>query len=139
MERKRAENIAEARTSLASRSIQDRERFERTLRRGEKAYPIREDNQFYTVSAPMALMRYAVLEIGRRFADRRQIDHRDDVFFFELEEARTVLQSGNDQHSLVKRRKAERAWWRLIPARIPMARIRVRRHLLPHFRPKSDT
>jgi hypothetical protein len=29
----------------------------------------------------MALLRYAVLELGRRLADRNQISHRDDVFF----------------------------------------------------------
>jgi pyruvate,water dikinase len=118
LEQKRTATIAEARAALAGRSAQDRERFERALARGELAYPIREDNQFYAVSAPMALMRYAVLELGRRLADHGQIAHRDDVFFLELEEAREALRDavhrarrdGGDLHSLVARRKAERAW-----------------------------
>lgn len=109
LEQKRAEAIAEARTVIASRSAQDRERFERALARGEQAYPLREDNQFYAVSAPMALMRYAVLEMGRRLAHRGQIGQRDDVFFFELEEARAALRDGNGRSSLVARRKGERA------------------------------
>lgn len=110
LEQKRAAAIAEARTALAGRSAQERERFQRALVRGERAYPIREDNQFYAVSAPMALMRYAVLELGHRLADRGQITQRDDVFFFELEEARAALRDSGERHSLVARRKAERAW-----------------------------
>ncbi len=110
LEQKRTRLIGEARTALAGHSAGDRERFERALARGEQAYPIREDNQFYAVSAPMALMRYAVLELGCRLAERGQIAQRDDVFFFELEEARAALRDGDDQHSLVARRKAERAW-----------------------------
>lgn len=110
LEQKRAVTITEARKLLASRSVRDRERFERALKRGEQAYPVREDNQFYTVSSPLALLRYAVLELGRRLAANKQIEQRDDVFFLELEEARKALETGDDQHSLVKRRKAERDW-----------------------------
>lgn len=110
LEQKRAAAIAEARTVLAGRSALDRERFERALARGEQAYPIREDNQFYAVSAPIGLMRYAALELGHRLAERGQIAQRDDVFFLELEEARAALHAGDDQHSLVADRKAERAW-----------------------------
>ena len=107
---KRAATIAEARTVLASRSAQERERFERALARGEQAYPLREDNQFYAVSAPLALLRYAALEIGRRLAERGQLIQRDDVFFLELDEARTALHEGGERQSLVRRRQAERAW-----------------------------
>ena len=71
---------------------------------------MREDNEFYTVSAPLALLRYAVLELGRRLAERGQIARRDDVFFLELAEARQALREGEDRHALVARRKAERAW-----------------------------
>lgn len=110
LEQKRAATIIEAKKLLAGRPVQDREHFERALKRGEQAYPIREDNQFYTVSSPMALLRYAVLELGRRLADNKQIEQRDDIFFSELEEARKALETGDDQRSLVKRRKAERDW-----------------------------
>ncbi len=110
LEQKRGAAIAETRAELAGRSAQDRERFERALTRGEQAYPLREDNQFYAVSAPIALMRYTALELGHRLAARAQIAQRDDVFFLELEDARAALQDGGDRHSLVARYTAERAW-----------------------------
>lgn len=108
--RKREETIAEARAVLDSQPPADRERFERTLRRAGQAYPVREDNEFYTVSAPIALARYAALEIGRRLAVRGQIAHRDDVFFLEVEEARAALRDGRDRRELVARRVHEQTW-----------------------------
>lgn len=110
LEQKRLATVAEARNLLAGRPVEEQEHFEKAFKRGERAYPIREDNQFYTVSFPMALLRYAVLELGRRLADRKQIERRDDVFFFELEEARKVLRTTDDLRSFVERRKGERAW-----------------------------
>lgn len=110
LEQKRLATVAEARNLLAGRPVEEQEHFEKAFKRGERAYPIREDNQFYTVSFPVALLRYAVLELGRRLADRKQIERRDDVFFFELEEARKVLRTTDDLRSFVERRKGERAW-----------------------------
>ena len=110
LEHKRTAIATEARKLLASRSAEEQEHFERAFKRGERAYPIREDNQFYTVSSPMALLRYAMLELGRRLADRKQIERRDDVFFFELEEARKALRTTDDLRSFVERRKGEREW-----------------------------
>lgn len=110
LEQKRLATVAEARYLLAGLPVEEQEHFEKAFKCGERAYPIREDNQFYTVSFPMALLRYAVLELGRRLADRKQIERRDDVFFFELEEARKVLRTTDDLRSFVERRKGERAW-----------------------------
>jgi len=109
-EQRRAAAIKQARMALASRSPADRQRFEQALARGEQAYPLREDNQFYAVSSPLALMRYAVLELGYRLVGRGQIAQRDDVFYLEFDEAREALQDGHDRQPLVTRRKAERAW-----------------------------
>jgi pyruvate,water dikinase len=110
LEARRAAAIAEARVAVATRADEGRTRFERALTRGEQAYPVREDNQFYAVSAPMALVRYAVLETGRRLADRRQLVWQGDVFFLEFEEGRAALREGGDQRPVVARRRAERAW-----------------------------
>jgi len=85
-------------------------RFDRVLERAKMAYPLREANQFYTFSAPMALNRYAVLEIGNRLADRGVIAERDDAFFLLKEEAYSALLDGGDYKTLVQRRKGERAW-----------------------------
>ncbi len=102
--------VASARAALAGRSDADRARFERALARAEQAYPLREENEFYTVSAPFALVRYALLELGRRLAERAALAQRDDVFWLALEEARAALRAGGQRQALVAQRQAERAW-----------------------------
>ena len=99
-----------ARAALAGRPPTDRERFERALARAERAYPVREDNEFFTLSVPLALLRYRVLEIGRRLAARGQLDRHDDVFFLTCEEARAALRDGQARQALAARRRGERAF-----------------------------
>jgi rifampicin phosphotransferase len=108
--RRRAAAAGRARAALAGRPPTDRERFERALARAERAYPMREDNEFFTVSAPLAILRYPLLEVGRRLAARGQLERRDDVFFLTLEEARAALRHGQDRRALAARRRGERAW-----------------------------
>ncbi|HKE99203.1 MAG TPA: PEP/pyruvate-binding domain-containing protein [Actinomycetes bacterium] len=98
-----------ARAALAGRPTADRERFERALVRAERAYPVREDSEFFTASVPLALLRYRVLEIGRRLADRGQLDRREDAFFLTLDEARAALRDGQPRRAPVLRRRGERA------------------------------
>jgi pyruvate,water dikinase len=107
---RRAAAAAEARAGLAGRSQAERRRFDRALARAQQAHPVHEENEFYTISAPIALVRYALLELGRRLADRGAIAARDDVFFLEIEEALDALTQGGDRRELVARRKGERAW-----------------------------
>ncbi len=107
---RRAEAVASARRLLAARPTADRARFEDALTRAERAYPVREDNEFFTVSAPTALIRMAALEAGRRLADRGQLRHHDDVFYLEPDEVRAVLCSGADRRDTITRRRGERAW-----------------------------
>jgi pyruvate,water dikinase len=101
--------VAEARELLKGRSEAVAE-FERVLSRATDAYPAREDNEFYTISAPYALVRYAVLEIGDRLAARGVIEARDDVMFLHVEEARAGLDDLEDRRDLVHLRKGRRAW-----------------------------
>jgi pyruvate,water dikinase len=108
LERQRAARIAEARAALAARTVAERDRFERALAAAEQAYPVREDSAFYTVGVLLALLRDAVLEVGCRLTERGWIERRDDVFFFELPEARAALRHGGDQRTLVQGRRAER-------------------------------
>ena len=96
-----------AREILAGPELQ---RFERALRRALAAYPVREDNEFFTVSAPLGLLRRAALELGRRLAERGQIAAVEDIFFLRADEARTVLADGTDARHLVAHRKGEHAW-----------------------------
>jgi pyruvate,water dikinase len=107
---RRMATAGRARTALAGHPPGDRERFERALARAERAYPVREDNEFFTVSAPLALLRYRLLEIGRRLAARGQLGKGDDVFFLTVDEARAALQDGQSRTALVTRRKGERAF-----------------------------
>jgi phosphohistidine swiveling domain-containing protein len=108
--RRRAAATSRARAALAARPPADRERFERALGRARRAYPVREDNEFFTLSVPLALLRYRALEIGRRLAARGQLQRRDDVFFLTLEEARAALRYGAARRALVTRRRGERAF-----------------------------
>ena len=107
---RRMATAGRARVALAGHPPGDRERFERALARAERAYPVREDNEFFTVSAPLALLRYRLLEIGRRLAARGQLGRRDDVFFLTVGGAREALQDGETRTALVTRRKGERAF-----------------------------
>ncbi|HEX6221320.1 MAG TPA: PEP/pyruvate-binding domain-containing protein, partial [Acidimicrobiia bacterium] len=106
--------IVEARALLAT-SPNRLSRFERILERAIRAYPIREDNEFFTMSAPLAVLRYAVLEIGRRLAERGVIEQPADVMHLELDQALSSLEGGGDHRSLIDRRRGERAWARAHP------------------------
>ncbi|MEV6632637.1 PEP/pyruvate-binding domain-containing protein [Actinoplanes sp. NPDC051470] len=99
-----------ARDLLATRSTDDRERFDRALSRARRAYPAREDKEFFTYSGPLAVVRRAALAVGRRLAAAGQIAAPGDVFFLEPPEAGDAVRAGTDQHQRVARRKAERAW-----------------------------
>ena len=102
----------EARSQLTSEQL---ESFEEALHRALRAYPAREDNEFFTLSAPIALVRYSILELGNRLTNRGVIAKRDDVRFLELEQARSALQDPKSFHGLVERRKGQRAWAELNP------------------------
>ena len=96
--------------ALANLDEADRARFERVLDRAARAYPIREENEFFTISVPMALLRYWALEMGRRLVEKGIIQQVDDIFFLKMEEARAALGSTDDRRALVTRRRGERAW-----------------------------
>jgi pyruvate,water dikinase len=106
---KREGAVDRARRALLAHPPADRDEFERLLGRAERYYPTREDNEFYTVSAPLALWRYTIVEYGRRLAARGLIEEAGDVFFLEWPEVGPALTAGEDRRGLVSERKAERA------------------------------
>ena len=107
----RKQAVEGARSALSSRSKEERERFERALEAAERAYPVREDNIFYTDNVPNALLHYAALEIGRRLANRGLLSHAEDALYLKDTELRTALRTGGgDLNSLITHRRAERAW-----------------------------
>lgn len=103
----RQEAVDEARRMLDS---EEADRFESSLERARRAYPVREDNEFFTISAPIALLRYAILELGRRLVNREVISERDDVRFLKYQQARSALHHPERLHDLVQLRKGQRAW-----------------------------
>jgi len=105
---RQAEARAAARAALAERHPAERERFERLLARAERFYPVREDNEVWTQSVPLALVRRALLEVGRRLVDAGTVTEVDDVFFLTLDEARQALARRGDVSGLVGTRRAER-------------------------------
>jgi rifampicin phosphotransferase len=105
--RQREAAANEARAALTG---VDRVRFEQALERGLLAYPVREDNTFFTVSGPRGLLRRAALELGRRLASRDQIAAVEDIFFLNPDQARALLADGTSGRSIVSRREGEYAW-----------------------------
>jgi phosphohistidine swiveling domain-containing protein len=113
----------EAAQAEARRLVADRARaglkgsplaeFERLLVNAERVYGLRDDNVFLAIDAPLALVRYAALEVGRRLAARGTLDVAADVFHLTTDEAAQALAS---QHPLegvreaARRARGERAW-----------------------------
>jgi pyruvate,water dikinase len=110
LEQQRTQILAEARQSLATHSSEDQTKFERALERATRAYPIREEHEYYLTSVPFALFRYALLEIGQRLMMQGKLDQSNDIFFLELDEAAIAFQKGLDRKILVTQRKGEYAW-----------------------------
>jgi phosphohistidine swiveling domain-containing protein len=100
--------LADARTLLTDQTA--RSRFDRDLAGALAAYPAREDNEFFTISAPLALLRLTAREIGRRLCRRGQLGDVDDVFHLEVPELLGALTDHGDQRELVDRRRTERNW-----------------------------
>jgi pyruvate,water dikinase len=106
----RAQRLEEARGALRTRTTDERARFDAALARAERAYPLREDNVFVALQAPVGLIRYAALEVGRRLAERGQVHQPEDAFFLEYAELIRALGDRHDARDIVSRRKGEREW-----------------------------
>jgi pyruvate,water dikinase len=88
-----ARERAEAKDAALARLPDDaaKARFHELLADAERVYPTREDNEFFTVSVPLALLRRVSLEAGRRLVNRHVIAAADDVFFLRVEEVIDAL------------------------------------------------
>jgi pyruvate,water dikinase len=78
--------------AAALRDETTRARFGELLAEAERVYPTREDNEFFTVSVPLALMRRAALEAGRRLTTNGVTLSETDVFFLSADEVTEALQ-----------------------------------------------
>ncbi len=84
-----------------------RQEFSGLLRDAQRAYPIREENEFYTVSAPLALARFAVLEAGKRLAANGALESPDDVFLLQFEEVVDALGRRRPARELIEQRRSD--------------------------------
>jgi pyruvate,water dikinase len=104
----RREAVAQAREQLAGTPQADR--FDELLAGAERAYPVREDNEYWTISAPNALLRWAALEAAGRMVARGRLDRADHVFFLDIEELSHAFADGTDVRATVVRRRGEHRW-----------------------------
>jgi pyruvate,water dikinase len=73
------------------------------LAEAERVYPTREDNEFFTVSVPLALVRRASIEAARRLVKRDIIAVDADVFFLRAEEIIEALAAMPQDDALAQR------------------------------------
>ncbi len=91
-----------------------RRQFDDALAAAQRAYPVRDDNVVLTFNAAFAVIRYALLETGRRWAGM-WLERRDDVFFLTAAEICNGLRRGPDArgdglslHAAARRRTWQR-------------------------------
>ena len=75
-----------------------REEFLTLLADAERGYPIREDNEFFTISVPLALARFAFLEAGKRLAASGVVAIANDIFFLRYDEVISALVGRDANH-----------------------------------------
>ncbi len=101
--RDRAEAKAAALAALPDDVL--RSRFQTLLAEAERAYPAREDNEFFTISMPLALCRRAAQAAGVRLVAAHAIALPDDVFYLRAEELIDALRTYCDVSALVADRR----------------------------------
>jgi pyruvate,water dikinase len=110
-----AEQVAaEARNTLPTNRRGD---FDRVLADARAIYPVREDNTIIVGDRPLALLRRAMLEIGRRLVERGDLPATSDAAYLFVDELRNAFvdESKLDLTARVLRRRGEEAWVRANP------------------------
>jgi pyruvate,water dikinase len=82
-----------------------RERLEHAVARAAAAYPLREESGPVTWTEPLAVVRYAALEIGRRGHARGLLDAPEDVFWLDHDEVRAVAAGAGPGRDVPGRRR----------------------------------
>jgi phosphohistidine swiveling domain-containing protein len=102
--RERADAKAAALGELPDEAL--RSRFLTLLAEAERAYPVREDNEFYTISVPLALCRLAAQEAAKRLVAADAIAVPTDVFYLRCDEVLDALRTHREYAELVADRRA---------------------------------
>jgi len=113
---RRADADARLAAALDARGVAaaDVARLLAAVEHAREAWPVREDNLFYTDSMPSGLLRLAVLEVGRRLVAEGVLNRPDDACWLEGDEIFAATEGRRGELGalapLVARRRAERAW-----------------------------
>jgi rifampicin phosphotransferase len=108
-----AARIASVRETVPS---EHRPRFDELLQVARAAMDLRDDNGPTTAEWPAGLLRLALLEIGRRLAERDLIDRPELVFELQVSELTMDLFGGHPANDELERRAAVRAHQKTLTA-----------------------
>jgi rifampicin phosphotransferase len=86
----------------------DRDRFDDLVTVAQTAYGFNDDHTVVLVSLPMGIIRRAVLEVGRRLADRGRLLDPEDAFEATTVELRELLSDEGPPAERVAQRRVER-------------------------------
>jgi pyruvate,water dikinase len=101
-----AEALAEAQAKLEPAKLAE---FERLLKLVERGYGVRDENGIELVSRPTGLLRYFVLELGRRIES--VIGRREHAVYLYADEHAAALRGEiDDLAERIERRRGEESW-----------------------------
>jgi rifampicin phosphotransferase len=87
---------------------EEREEWDEVLADARATYGARDDNGLLTAAWPVGLLRRAMLEAGRRLAERRRLARRDDAVELTVDELTAALAGQGGWAETATRRRAER-------------------------------
>ena len=105
----RANLIDDAREKTSG-DPEQREKFDAALSLAEDLWPLKEDHSYYIDQASASIIRITLAEVGRRLAANGTLEHADDIWFIDVEEAELGINENApaDIQSLVIERRTER-------------------------------
>ncbi|WP_051808563.1 PEP/pyruvate-binding domain-containing protein [Actinoplanes subtropicus] len=107
--RERAALQARREAALAEIPDDARHQLAEALAGSDLGTPVRDEKVYYAVSL-WALLRYALLDLGRRLADASLVDRPDDVWHLHLTTALAALDRGTPLHEEVRLGRGRHAW-----------------------------
>ncbi len=97
--RLREEAVERFRKQLAP---EDRDPFEKGLPQWQKSYQYNEDHWFYLEQVCWSGLRYAAMEIGKRFSKLGMLKETEDIFFLSYEEILEALESCEESEEVAQ-------------------------------------
>ncbi|QIS03275.1 pyruvate, phosphate dikinase [Nocardia brasiliensis] len=101
--------LTRARAGLADKTAEQRAQFDRAVAAADEVAPVRDEKVYLAVSA-WALVRYAVLDLGRRLVARTVIDRIEDVFYLDHRAALAALTDTEDRTAAVRDGRGRQLW-----------------------------